>query len=174
MKVCTKCGERRALGDYYLANGKPMSRCKECHKAAVRVRIEADPERHRAYVRKSNRTHYARTLKASREWKTRNRERMGDYRRAYVAANPEKVKEWAKRRSKQPGYRILSSARPYCVILRGDPCAYCGGPMQHIDHIDPIAEGGSRGWDNLTAACQPCNHQKYNKPLLVFLLDRAA
>lgn len=27
----------------------------------------------------------------------------------------------------------------YMAILAGDPCAYCGAPVEHIDHIEPIA-----------------------------------
>ena len=66
----------------------------------------------------------------------------------------------------------LSNA--YALVLRGDPCSYCGGPMQHIDHIDPIALGGSGSWDNLTAACADCNHAKGARRLLDFMLCQLA
>lgn len=57
----------------------------------------------------------------------------------------------------------------YDGILRGDPCCYCGAPMEHVDHIDPIASGGANHWKNLTAACQPCNRAKSDKSLLTYL-----
>lgn len=65
-------------------------------------------------------------------------------------------------------------ANEYALILRGDPCCYCGKPMGHIDHIQPIARGGTGEWDNLTAACALCNQSKKDRPLLVFMLSRVA
>lgn len=46
--------------------------------------------------------------------------------------------------------------------------------MEHVDHIDPVARGGSSAWDNLTAACAICNCSKGPKSLLMFLYDRVA
>lgn len=40
-------------------------------------------------------------------------------------------------------------------------CQYCGahppGVLLHIDHIHPVAEGGTNDDDNLITACEPCN-----------------
>jgi 5-methylcytosine-specific restriction endonuclease McrA len=55
-------------------------------------------------------------------------------------------------------------------ILRNDPCAYCGAPTEHLDHIVPVAEGGEQRWTNLTAACARCNRAKHADSLLMFLL----
>src|SRR6185437_4445194 len=62
------------------------------------------------------------------------------------------------------------SEREMIPILRNDPCSYCGGPAGTIDHIDPVHYDGGRVWENLTAACQPCNSSKHTRPLLTFLL----
>jgi 5-methylcytosine-specific restriction endonuclease McrA len=56
------------------------------------------------------------------------------------------------------------------AILRIDPCAYCGGSMEHVDHISSLAFGGEHDWTNLTASCADCNMAKKEKPLLDFLL----
>jgi 5-methylcytosine-specific restriction endonuclease McrA len=49
-------------------------------------------------------------------------------------------------------------------ILRRDDyrCQYCGQytPYLTIDHIIPRRLGGLHSWDNLVAACPPCNHRK--------------
>lgn len=47
-------------------------------------------------------------------------------------------------------------------------CAYCGGEANEVDHITPVAAGGSDHPDNLTAACRSCNLRKKDKPLAVF------
>jgi len=49
-------------------------------------------------------------------------------------------------------------------ILKRDKhkCGYCGRgdiPLT-IDHIIPKAKGGKDDWDNLIAACMPCNNKK--------------
>lgn len=40
-------------------------------------------------------------------------------------------------------------------------CQYCGahppGTILHVDHINPVAEGGGNDIDNLITACEPCN-----------------
>lgn len=49
----------------------------------------------------------------------------------------------------------------------GERCAYCGatdGPFD-IDHIQPLARGGSNDISNLTVACAPCNRSKGAKTL---------
>jgi len=56
--------------------------------------------------------------------------------------------------------------------LRGDPCAYCGGPGGTLDHIEPTAEGGANRMANLTGACDRCNQAKGTTSLLAFLLER--
>lgn len=49
-------------------------------------------------------------------------------------------------------------------------CAYCGEgrSSKHeltVDHVQPRARGGRHVWENVVAACWPCNHKKGNKTL---------
>lgn len=47
------------------------------------------------------------------------------------------------------------------VLARdGGRCAYCGGAASTIDHVTPASKGGARTWNNLVAACGPCNQRK--------------
>jgi 5-methylcytosine-specific restriction endonuclease McrA len=65
---------------------------------------------------------------------------------------------------KRPRPRISLSKRE---ILRRDDftCQYCGRKMRHltIDHIIPRHQGGPHTWQNLVAACMPCNRRKGGK-----------
>ncbi|MBI5052220.1 MAG: HNH endonuclease [Chloroflexota bacterium] len=62
---------------------------------------------------------------------------------------------------KRPRPRVKLSKRE---IFRRDnyTCQYCGRQTQHltIDHVIPRHKGGGHEWDNLVAACPPCNRRK--------------
>jgi 5-methylcytosine-specific restriction endonuclease McrA len=60
----------------------------------------------------------------------------------------------------------------YSELIRKDPCSYCGGLTESVDHIHPVSLGGNSDWDNLTAACQACNSGKRERSLLGYLLHR--
>jgi len=43
-------------------------------------------------------------------------------------------------------------------------CQYCGtGSSLTIDHVVPRSRGGLSGWENIVAACAPCNLRKGNR-----------
>lgn len=53
-----------------------------------------------------------------------------------------------------------------------DPCVYCGGIADTIDHIVPKSVGGPNHWTNYAPACRACNSLKSSEPLLRFVLSR--
>lgn len=57
-------------------------------------------------------------------------------------------------------------------ILLSDPCVYCHGPSNEVDHIRPFARGGSHDWMNRAPTCLRCNRAKNDKGLLRFLIAR--
>jgi 5-methylcytosine-specific restriction endonuclease McrA len=49
------------------------------------------------------------------------------------------------------------------VFLRdSNLCQYCGKESRDLtlDHVIPRHRGGEHSWDNVVAACIPCNHRK--------------
>ena len=44
-------------------------------------------------------------------------------------------------------------------------CQYCGGPAESIDHVVPRSRGGEHAWENVVAACRPCNVRKRDRLL---------
>lgn len=65
---------------------------------------------------------------------------------------------------KRPRPRVKLT-RKEIFIRDGYTCQYCGVRTSHltIDHVIPRSRGGSHTWDNVVAACQPCNHRKGGK-----------
>jgi 5-methylcytosine-specific restriction endonuclease McrA len=42
-------------------------------------------------------------------------------------------------------------------------CQYCGDRADSIDHVLPRSRGGRHEWENLAAACRPCNTAKRDR-----------
>ncbi len=52
------------------------------------------------------------------------------------------------------------------VFARDDhACQYCGRPADSLDHIVPRSRGGEHVWENVVAACRPCNVAKRDRLL---------
>ena len=52
------------------------------------------------------------------------------------------------------------------VLLRDDhTCQYCGDRAETLDHVVPRSRGGAHSWENVVAACRPCNVAKADRLL---------
>ena len=60
--------------------------------------------------------------------------------------------------------KILNQSASRGEIMRRDDytCQYCGSVATTLDHVHPVSKGGTSRWDNLVAACVPCNTKKGN------------
>ena len=59
-------------------------------------------------------------------------------------------------------YKKIILTRRNILKRDGHKCAYCGRadlPLT-VDHIIPKSKGGDDSWENLVAACLPCNNKK--------------
>lgn len=63
-------------------------------------------------------------------------------------------KSQSSRRPRPAGWKRLRLA-----VLERDAhtCKWCGKHADTVDHVVPVAEGGSDDMSNLAAACAPCN-----------------
>jgi 5-methylcytosine-specific restriction endonuclease McrA len=63
-------------------------------------------------------------------------------------------------------YRWNTPLNRRSVFARdGNRCQYCSGPAESIDHVVPRSRGGEHAWDNVVAACRPCNVRKRDRML---------
>ena len=44
-------------------------------------------------------------------------------------------------------------------------CQYCGERAESLDHVVPRSRGGEHSWENVVAACRPCNMRKRDRLL---------
>lgn len=66
---------------------------------------------------------------------------------------------------KVPYQRHLSISRRGVLARDGHSCQYCGTRAETIDHVRPRSRGGTHTWDNVVAACRPCNLRKGDRLL---------
>lgn len=63
--------------------------------------------------------------------------------------------------------RVQVLSRKNVLIRDGYTCQYCGeklpGHLLTLDHVIPSSRGGKSRWENLVAACEPCNRRKANR-----------
>jgi len=63
-------------------------------------------------------------------------------------------------------YRWRAPLNRRSIFVRDDHrCQYCGGPAESIDHVVPRSRGGGHTWENVVAACRPCNVRKRDRLL---------
>lgn len=63
-------------------------------------------------------------------------------------------------------YRARIPLKREAVLARDEGrCAYCSGKATTIDHVQPRSRGGKHRWENVVAACSPCNAKKDDRTL---------
>lgn len=112
-------------------------------------------EAYKAYAKKHGRKRYEKhkikIVSQVIEWRKRNPEKTSMYARATAA----------KRRSAEGRYTSADVER--LMAMQKGRCAYCAGSIidsYHIDHVMPLALGGTNWPDNLQLLCPPCNLAK--------------
>ena len=120
------------------------------------------------------RLHYKRAYRAA------NRERLNEQARA---ADPERRREALRKhaeahplagvagqqrhRAKRAGVEVLEVSEEDLRRIYSSPCLYCGavGGIT-ADHVVPISRGGRHSVGNLVPACQTCNKRKAGRLLI--------
>jgi len=173
-KTCTKCGQTKSFSDFYnrtKAKDGLMSECITCNRTTSQN------------YRLKNLSKIAETKKA---WGQGNRDWNAPKEKLYRAANKEKItayqKKWARenadsvsltrqiRRARKLRNGVFLVTRKELKRLYANPCAYCGAPSKHIDHVIPISRGGTHSIGNLVGACAPCNLVKGKKFIMEWRL----
>lgn len=64
---------------------------------------------------------------------------------------------------KVPYHRRTALSRRAVFARDEHRCQYCGEQADSIDHIMPRSRGGEHAWENVAAACRPCNLSKRDR-----------
>jgi len=171
VKKCEHCHSEKDESEFYPApDGELSEHCKKCFVKLAYV--EKQKRRKREYMRKYYRENREKILEKNREYYRKQREMRLDYQREYSKSEEgkEKHKEARKRRQERKGDEKDYTRRE--IIKRdsedGQPiCQICGYPVDYqdleIDHIVPIADGGTDTKDNVRIAHKTCNVRRPRK-----------
>lgn len=87
------------------------------------------------------------------------------------ALAPKMVETWRRKAFGRLPMAEWSQLRAFIFQRDGLACNYCGTvrPDNHIDHVEPVARGGSNHPSNLVVACPRCNMSKGAKSLKEWL-----
>lgn len=185
-RVCLACMSE-SHADWYARNRETKIAKNKAHAAA-------NPHQGRERTRRWRKGNPEKAAAAFKKWEDQNREERSSYRRERYAADPEPVRrknrDWA---ASNPEAISARDARRRSLLLAADGthtpadlrrilraqgylCPYCLANLRkvkkHLDHVMPLALGGSNGPENLQYLCAPCNLSKGAKDPIDFARER--
>lgn len=199
LKLCKTCGEEKPVSGFSRrskSNDGLSVKCKACtkeyDKEYRKLNFEQVKKRNAEWIEK-NKEHYKEIRKAYWSNRRKNSEKQRLYDISYREKNKEKMKVvvaiWAsknreskirsehKRRvAKRCGTGVISKGIiEKLKLLQKGKCVCCGQPLGEdfqLDHIMPLALGGSNSDENLQLLKGLCNRQKRAKHPIDFMQQR--
>lgn len=168
-KRCARCGQTKPAAAFYADRRRRdglYANCRDCHRivtdgwkaahadevlATRRASYQRNAEVRRAESRAYARAHAEATTAKNAAWKAENRARATAHE--------------AVRRARIAGAAGHATAEQIAarVAYYGGRCWMCRAPWEHIDHVKPVARGGSNWPANLRPACASCNSAKRDR-----------
>ena len=174
-KVCRRCRvERPATSEHWHSAKKGLggfaSKCRDCQNAMAAAAKEKNVEEVRRWnrwfssqpevrARATERRHA--DPEAYRAWQKRFRDKNRDRYREMMRAG----KATRKARKAANGGRCTVADIEKMKSAQGGLCRWCRQPYGrfHVDHVIPIARGGSSDPSNLVLSCSRCNQRRGSK-----------
>ena len=141
---------------YYAANAEKV-------KASVSAWRNSNPEKVKLYGAK---------------WIEGNKDKVRANREKWRAANPDHSRALVhnyRAKKRAVGGVLSKGLAAKLFALQKGKCPCCGQPLgddYHMDHIVPVALGGSNTDDNIQLLRQRCNNQKHSKHPVDFMQQR--
>ena len=165
MKVCSKCKIEKPGSEFSKCAAKKDGLHPHCKPCVVNYRVE-----NRDLLREKRAEHYAANKDYYAAYRSARLERYASFSAVYRAANQEKIVTKNRNRramkSKAEGRHAAADIRAIFSAQSG-LCANCqtklfksGKQKYHVDHIMPLALGGSNWPTNLQCLCPSCNLSK--------------
>jgi 5-methylcytosine-specific restriction endonuclease McrA len=137
-----------------------------------------NPEKIRAISMNYRKENHDKVLISTKLWRFENPEKVKEYSKEYAAKNAESRRIWQQnRRARQlkNGDKLSKGLAQKLFKLQKGKCPCCKqllGDDYHLDHIVPLALGGSNTDDNIQLLRATCNNQKSAKHPIDFMQQK--
>lgn len=172
-QLCPTCQRTKPASEFRperLRPGGLQGRCKACQDNSIKRWRETNKEHSNEYQRSRyhrNPIVRERNLELARKWAARNPEKVRAAKQGYKRRNPD-VQRMAciRRRSRIKGSTGNLTEQQWHAILdlAGHACLACGASATTVkltvDHVVPLAAGGSNSPSNIQVLCMSCNGRK--------------
>jgi 5-methylcytosine-specific restriction endonuclease McrA len=171
-KPCTRCGQEKALTDFFAKPGGKFGRdswCRECRGTYGRDFYHTNVE----MIRVRNQQNYARNAERERQRAANRRAVNPDY--WQNLSDEERLwhrEATARSRAKARGVAVEMVDFAAVLARDGYHCHICEQPITpqeiaavEFDHVLPIDRGGAHTADNIKVAHVFCNQSKGQKPI---------
>lgn len=166
--------------DYYEANKERKTEnyarwyeTNKVHKLEQdRRRRIANPEKSKMAARRWRKNNREKVNEGVKKWRQKNPDKVRAMHRAWKEKNPDKAKLGHHRRRARlknlTEHFTASDVRSQYQAQKGR-CWHCGCKLNgeyEIDHLVPIAKGGSDAANNIVCSCRKCNREKSAKTMM--------
>ncbi len=133
-----------------LINAESYQRHQEKRRAQAKEKYAADPTSQLLAVHKYQSKDLDLKNFRSKDWRSRNPEKVRQYRR--------------ERRARIAGNKSFFVSEKEFIKLYSSPCFECGDKGNiEIEHLIPVSRGGDNSIGNYIPLCISCNRSKHNK-----------
>ena len=170
-KTCSKCAQTKPSSEFGNHKGRSDGKQTSCL-VCDRIRRAEYRAKYPEKVAKSQRQNYLKNrekrIANAAQIVKKNPERYKIYNAKSKRKNREAVAANTRRRNaRRKNNGIFKIHKSELKTLLCKPCFYCGSiERQTIDHVVPIARGGTDSIGNLVTACKACNSQKRDMTIM--------
>jgi 5-methylcytosine-specific restriction endonuclease McrA len=184
LRTCTTCNQAKPIDEFAphrASRGGRRPRCRTCTaaynrqwrlrnlercKAVAQAYKEANRERLREHDRRRYEADTAAAAAKALRWYVANRDRklvqVAEWQRANRDRVRSNVRARVARKAAAPGHASAAQVAARIAYF-GGRCWMCGRLADAIDHVKPLARGGSDWPANLRPACKSCNSSKRDR-----------
>lgn len=183
LKTCKSCAEEKDASFFYVdrASKDGLQRsCKDCKSAYQKKWFQENKDKVNAYNMKryysESPEQRAKRKADALKWNHNNLDKRRKIVAESAARNPEtrRQKEHL-RRARLRGNGVFHVSKKEIKTILSKPCFLCESKNNIvIDHIIPIAKGGTHSIGNLQPLCDKCNSRKNSKLMAEFRYKNTA